>query len=102
MGCLVGAAEAGSNIWGVWLVLPRRAATQQHREECLVPGLALGERLVVVVNTKGAFVCGFWQPPLGSVWLRLFRLGESLLYRLGNIWLRYRDAYSLAILNSRG
>nr|GEZ56707.1 hypothetical protein [Tanacetum cinerariifolium] len=96
--CLVSAAEEGSQLEGMFVwVLPR----QQHKG---VFGFGFSTRgaLVVVVNTKGAFVCGFWQPPLGSVWLRLYRLGESLLYGLGNIWLRYTDAYSLAILNSRG
>nr|GFC03557.1 hypothetical protein [Tanacetum cinerariifolium] len=47
-GCLFGAAEAGSQPRGCCLV----STTIMVR---LVSGLALGERLVVIVNTKGVW-----------------------------------------------
>nr|GEX82489.1 putative ribonuclease H-like domain-containing protein [Tanacetum cinerariifolium] len=77
-GCLFGAAEAGSSLGG-----------------CLFGAAEAG-------SSFGGCLFDAAEPPLGSVWLRRYRLGESLLYGLGNIWLRYTDAYSLAILNSWG
>nr|GEU80234.1 hypothetical protein [Tanacetum cinerariifolium] len=72
LGCLVGAAGVGSHIGerlfgaaGVGSHIGERlfgaAKVGSHAAAwgCSVSGLALGKCLVVVVNTKGAFVVGF-------------------------------------------
>nr|GFB32963.1 hypothetical protein [Tanacetum cinerariifolium] len=119
MGCLFGLPSQAASKGGVCLGLPSQTASkggvclvlprQQQLEGCLFSAAETAAIRGVFVwccrgrqQLRGGLFDGFWQPPLGSVWLRLYRLGESLLYGLGNIWLRYTDAYSLAILNSRG
>nr|GEX46093.1 retrovirus-related Pol polyprotein from transposon TNT 1-94 [Tanacetum cinerariifolium] len=106
-GCLVGAVETSSQIRGC---LFGAAKVGSRIGECLFGAAEVGSRLGECLfgaaevgsmfggclfgaaeagsSIGGCLVSGL---ALGSVWLRLYRLGESLLYRLRNIWLRYTD-----------